>query len=37
MTPAGSSGARAHQLNVSALFRDHFAPGDLVTADGGVA
>ena len=32
-----ASCARAHQLNVSVLFRDHFEPGDLVTADGGVA
>lgn len=32
-----SSRARAHQLNVSALFRDHFEPGDLVTEDDGGA
>lgn len=29
--------ARDHQLNVSALFRDHFEPGDLISEGGGGA
>lgn len=37
-TGLAAARARTHQLNVSELFRQHFAPGDLVTAaDGGAA